>query len=175
MAWLSHSRRLFRPQFIRQDCPSVYPAPSTTQSTRQDCPSAYTAPSTTLHSPDSLNFFCGLTLTVQKCKHSLERKAEKPQKRFNSLSSHCHTHSAPPSQQCPASPAAVQDVFCDVGRKHALMDVPFLNKKDVRKTSCQPSSVPATHIHKLLSKSSYSTTQRFSTENTRVTYSNQRP
>lgn len=38
-------------QSIRQDCPSIYTAPST-QPIRQGCPSVYTAPSTTLHSPD---------------------------------------------------------------------------------------------------------------------------
>lgn len=41
-------------------------------------------------------------------------------------------------------PTAVQYVFCHIGGKHAFMDVSLLNKKHVRKTPCQPSSVPAT-------------------------------
>ena len=44
----------------------------------------------------------------------------------------------------PPLPTAVEHVFRYVGGKHAFMDVPLLNEKNIRKTSCQPASVPAT-------------------------------
>lgn len=50
----------------------------------------------------------------------------------------------PPYNSIPPLPTAVQHVFSYVGGKHAFMDISLLNEKHIRKTSCQPPSVPAT-------------------------------
>lgn len=73
-------------------------------------------------------------------------KQRNQQKRINAHSPPIATLACPHIVTSgPISPAAVQYIVSDTGGKHALVDIALLNKKDVRKASCQPSSVPVTH------------------------------